>query len=181
MLKAAMNPRRLEFFCVDIQTLVLLLSAGLSSIAQPVVPVGGILNAGSYATPGQPHYGVAQGSVFAVFGTGLGPTTPLEASQFPLNGVQGLAGTSVRLTVGGVPGDALMLYTSASQLLAILPSDTPTGDGTFTVTYQGQTSVPSPVRVVPASFGIFTRNANGRGRAIVQNVQANGDACCSTI
>jgi len=160
---------------VHLQTLVLLLSTGLSSTAQPVIPAGAILNAGSFATPGQPHYGVAQGSVFAVFGTGLGPTTPLQASQYPLPGAQGLAGTSLRLTVGGVSGDALMLYTSASQLLAILPSDTPTGDGTFTVTYQGQTSAPSPVRVVAASFGIFTRSANGRGRAIVQNVQANGD------
>ncbi len=158
-----------------LQPLILLLSFAVSSIAQPVVPVGGILNAGSYATPGQPHYGVAQGSVFAVFGTGLGPATPLQVSQYPLPGAEGLAETSIRLTVGGVNKDALMLFTSASQLLALLPSDTPTGDGTFTVTYQGQTSVPSPVRVVPASFGIFTRSSNGRGRAIVQNVQANGD------
>ena len=169
------NPRRREFLHVRHQPLVLLLSAAVLSIAQPVVPVGGILNAGSYATPGQPHYGIAQGSVFAVFGTGLGPATPLQVSQYPLPGAQGLAETSLRLTVGGVNKDALMLYTSASQLLALLPSDTPSGDGTFTVTYQGQTSAPSAVRVVPASFGIFTRSSNGRGRAIVQNVQANGD------
>jgi uncharacterized protein (TIGR03437 family) len=169
------NAIRSEFVDTSIRFFVLLLCAMASSTAQPVVPVGGILNAGSYATAGQAHYGLAQGSIFAVFGTGLGTATAVQVSQYPLPGSQGLAGTSIRVTVRGVPKDAWMLYASTNQLLALLPSDTPTGDGTFTVTYLGQTSAPSPVRVVPGSFGIFTRSQNGRGRAILQEVQPNGD------
>jgi len=169
------NPLPRKFAAVSIRFLLLLLYTVAFATAQPLIPVGGILNAGSYATPGLPHYGVPQGSVFAVFGTGLGPATPLQVSQYPLPGAEGLAGTSIRVTVGGLSKDAWMLYSWATQLLAILPSDMPIGDGTFTVTYLGQTSAPSPVRVVAASFGIFTRSSNGRGRAILQNLQPNGD------
>src|SRR5450631_3650333 len=128
------NAIRSEFVDTSIRFFVLLLCAMASSTAQPVVPVGGILNAGSYATAGQAHYGLAQGSIFAVFGTGLGTATAVQVSQYPLPGSQGLAGTSIRVTVRGVPKDAWMLYASTNQLLALLPSDTPTGDGTFTVT-----------------------------------------------
>jgi uncharacterized protein (TIGR03437 family) len=175
------NAIRSKFLAARLRVLVLLFGAVASSTAQPVIPTGGVVNAGSYATPGQAHYGVAQGSIFAVFGTGLGPASAVQASQFPLAGSQGLAGTSVRVTVAGVSKDAFMLYAWANQVLAILPSDTPTGDGVVTVTYLGQTSGPSTVRVIPGSFGIFTRSQNGRGRAILQNVQPNSDLAVNDL
>jgi uncharacterized protein (TIGR03437 family) len=59
-----------------------------------------------------------------------------------------LGGTAVRATVNGVAKDLILIYTSAKQVAAILPSDTPEGTGTITVTYNGQTSATAPIRVV---------------------------------
>ena len=74
--------------------------------------------------------------------------------RFPLP--LALAGTSIKATVDGTTVDLYMIYTSTKQLAAILPSQTPEGTGTLTVTYNGQTSAAAPIRVVRSAFGIFT-------------------------
>ncbi|MBL8295927.1 MAG: hypothetical protein JNN08_29055 [Bryobacterales bacterium] len=140
---------------------------------QPVVQQGGVLNAASYAIPGLPSYGIAQGSLFVVFGLGLGPSPlrKVETLPYPTQ----FAGTSIRVSVAGVHRDAVIVYTSERQVAAILPSDTPTGDGTLAVTYEGRTSAPVAVPVVGSTFGIFTRNQAGSGPAIVQNYISPAD------
>lgn len=60
-----------------------------------------------------------------------------------------------------------MYYTSASQVSALLPSNTPSGTGTITVTYNGQSSAKAPITVVPNSLGIFTVTSDGQGAGIV--------------
>jgi len=144
---------------------VLLLGAWVAA-AQPVVNEGGVLNAASYALPGLPNYGVAQGSIFVVFGRNLGPASLVRAG-FPLPTSQGLSETSIKVTVGATTVDAIMIYTSAGQVAAILPSNTPVGDGRLTLTYQGQTSTPVSIRVVRTAFGIFTINSAGSGPGVV--------------
>ena len=89
-----------------------LLPAG--AVAQPVVSSSGILNGASYALPGLPNAGIAQGSIFIVFGQDLGPATIAQVSHFPLPTSQGLAGTSIKITVAGTTVDAIMLYTLAT-------------------------------------------------------------------
>jgi len=128
--------------------------------AQPVVDGGGVVNAASYALTGLPNSSIAQGSIFSVFGRAMGPAA-LQQAGFPLP--TQLAGTSVKVTVGGQTVDALMLYTSATQLACVLPSRTPVGTGTLQVTYNQQTSNPAPITVVKASFGVFTLNQGGSG------------------
>jgi uncharacterized protein (TIGR03437 family) len=66
-----------------------------------------------------------------------------------------------------------MNYTSDGQILAILPSNTPTGAGTMTVTYNGLTSSTAPVTVAANSPGLFTRNEQGSGPGVVQDSEAN--------
>ena len=78
-----------------------------------------------------------------------------------------LSNTSVAVTVGGTTVNALMYYTSAGQVAALLPSNTPTGTGTITVTYNGQTGAPAPITVVANNVGIFTIGSNGEGPGIV--------------
>ena len=142
---------------------VSLLSAAIA-LAQPVIG-GSAVSSASYRTPGMPGSGVAQGSIFIVFGTGLGPTALVEASPpFPL--LTTLGGTSVSVTVGGVQQSAIPLYTYTYAVAAILPSTTPVGSGTFTVTYNGQVSAPAPIQVVESAFGIYTLNEQGSGQAI---------------
>jgi uncharacterized protein (TIGR03437 family) len=58
---------------------------------------------------------------------------------------------------------------------AVLPSSTPLGTGTLTLTYNGQTSDPAPITVVKGSFGMFTLNQAGSGAAVLQNVNSATD------
>ncbi|MBZ5726840.1 MAG: beta-propeller fold lactonase family protein [Acidobacteriia bacterium] len=148
----------------------------LAQLSPPVLPpvvARSALNAASYALPGLPHYGVAQGSMFVVFGQNLGPAAFQQASAFPLQ--TQLGGTSVSVTAGGVTRPAIMVYTFVTQVAAILPSSTPVGDGTLTVTYNNRTSPPIPIKVVGGSAGIFTRNQGGSGPAIAQNYNSGTD------
>ena len=152
---------------ISIPLVLLLVICAAIAVAQPVVNEGGILNAASYGLDGLPNAGIAQGSIFTVFGFGVGPATSQTVGAFPLPTT--LGGTSIKVTVAGTTVDAIMLYTSAGQVSAILPSKTPVGWGTLTLTYTTGTSAPVAIRVVRANFGIFSRNMAGNGPAVVQN------------
>ncbi len=155
----------------------LLYSAALN--AQPVVAEGGALNAASFTRVGLPGDGLARGGMFAVFGQGIGPATLDEAEGIPLT--TQLAGTSIAVTVGGTTVSPFMLFTSSLQLAAVLPSNTPLGVGSLTVTFNGQTSAPVTVTVVESAFGIFTRNRGGFGPASLQNFVSPGVAPLNSL
>jgi uncharacterized protein (TIGR03437 family) len=87
----------------------------------------------------------------------------------------------VKVTVGGTTVDAFMYYASATQVAAILPSNTPSGTGTVTVTYNGVTSATAPIRVVDASFGIFSLNQGGTGPGVFSNVNSATDLPVNTL
>src|ERR1700722_2542006 len=59
-----------------------------------------------------------------------------SASQ-PLPTTAGLAGTSVTITVNGTTLTAPLYSTVSTQVAAVLPSNTPAGTGTLTLTYNG--------------------------------------------
>jgi uncharacterized protein (TIGR03437 family) len=153
--------------------------AALATAAFAQVPsiraTDGVLNGASYALSGLPNAGIAQGSIFVIFGDNLGPATLAQVNAFPLPTTAGLAGTSVAVTVGGTTVNAIMIYTVKTQVAAVLPSNTPTGTGTVRVTFNGQSSNAAPIRVVARSFGIFSLNQAGGGPAIVQNVNSEND------
>lgn len=136
--------------------------------AQPVISQNGVYNSASYRQAGLPGSGIAQGSIFSIFGTGLGGGAWTAAESFPLP--TKLNGTSATITMGSTQTSAIILGADAFQINAILPSPTPTGTGTITVTYQGQTSAPQPVQVVSSAFGIFAYNEGGAGQAIATDV-----------
>ena len=142
--------------------LMLLLFASAGTAQQPAV--GGAVNSASFAKSDLPNGSLAQGSIFSVFGSNMGPTALAQSTSFQLP--TELAGTSVQVTVGGTTVDCIMLWTIAGQLAVILPSNTPLGDGTLTVTFNGQTSAPLPVTVVAHSFGIFALNQGGSGPGV---------------
>ena len=111
---------------------------------------------------------IAQGSLFAVFGASLGPATLVKISAFPLPNT--LSGTSVTVTSGSTTLNCPMIYTSAGQVAAILPSNTPIGPASVTVAYNGATSPygysTTQVTVAESSVGIFTITENGLGGGI---------------
>jgi uncharacterized protein (TIGR03437 family) len=152
-------------------------SAG-AAIAQPAIGYPALSSA-SYRTPGMPGSGIAQGSIFSIFGTGLGPASGVGASAFPLPTM--LGGTSLTVTVGGAQVSAIILFAVNTQVNAILPSTTPVGSGTFTVTYNGQTSAPEAIQVVGSAFGIYTFNSSGSGQAIATDVDYNVNTIIHTF
>ena len=145
--------------------LVLLMLSAACAQAQPVIqpPPGysySVVNAFSFLP------NIAPGSWFVIFGTGLGPSSISVyggALPFPAT----LSGTSVTLTPtsGGPSITALMYYTLASQVAAMLPSSTAPGYYDVQVTYNGQISGPQLVQVVPRNFGFATQRTNGQGPA----------------
>src|SRR5579871_2467182 len=86
--------------------------------AGPTIASPGVYNSASYALVGFPNGGVAQGSIFVVFGSGLGPADIAYNNSLPYQ--TSLAGTSINVTVSGTTVACYMFYTSAGQIAAIL-------------------------------------------------------------
>jgi uncharacterized protein (TIGR03437 family) len=119
----------------------------------------GVSNIYSNIEPGMPNYGIAQGSIFIIGGTDLSLMTLPTASQgVPLQ--TSLAGVTITVTVGSVTTQAIPYSVSFYQITAILPSKTPVGNGTLTVTSGGQ-SFSIPVTVVLSAFGLATASMPG--------------------
>jgi uncharacterized protein (TIGR03437 family) len=134
----------------------LLLFASFAALlaAQPAAPVvAAVENNYSYIFPGLPNYGIAQGSIFTIFGTNLA-AAPSGLQGLPLH--TSLDGVSVAISVNGITTQALLYYVSPSQVGGILPSATPFGSGQMTVTSEGQTSAPASILVVQTAFGILS-------------------------
>ena len=125
--------------------------------AQPYINARGVVNTASFAAPDLPGGSIAQGSIFTILGSGLGPARPVQATSLPL-GIS-LAGVSVRVFQGARVVSALPVYVSASQIHAILPSNAPLGRVSVHISTQGGISNSAPFTVVSSSFGIFTWNA----------------------
>jgi uncharacterized protein (TIGR03437 family) len=135
----------------------------LAAVAIQAAPaISSVANAASNLTFNAP---VAQGSVFVIKGSGLGPASiVVSTTAFQTTN---LSGTSVSISVNGTIVNAPMYYTSDTQVAALLPSNTPTGTGTFTVTYNNQPSNQLNHGIVASNFGILTIDSSGQGPAIV--------------
>jgi uncharacterized protein (TIGR03437 family) len=116
--------------------------------------VSALQNNYSYIIPGMPNYGIAQGSIFVMYGWNMGPPTVVSQSSFPLQ--KTFSGVRIDVTVGGVTTQAIPYYVYANQIAGILPSSTPVGDGTIRVTYNGQAGEEAPIKVVANAPGILT-------------------------
>jgi uncharacterized protein (TIGR03437 family) len=140
--------------------------AGASAVTAPTIGQGGIINAASYTPASLAAGALARGSFFTIFGTDLGPVQYQSQNSYPLPAT--LGGVSVKITGGGGSVNAYMVFVSASQINAILPSNAPTGDVQIAVTYNGVAGQAAPAKVMDSNFGIFSA-ANGRGPGIIQN------------
>jgi uncharacterized protein (TIGR03437 family) len=152
----------LKAFFAIILTLGLLAASGF---AQPSVSL--IVNAASSSYSPLPNSSIAQGSYFTIYGSGIGPATGAVWKPYPLPTM--LSQTSVSVTVNGTAQPAYPAYVSSTQINAVLNSNTPTGTGTLTVTYNGSTSATFPITVAARSFGTFAWNEAGSGPGIFTN------------
>jgi uncharacterized protein (TIGR03437 family) len=145
-------------------------SSGLAVVAATPPQV---YNNYSFVPPGAPNHVVAQGSIIAIKNS-LGPAdfSPLQATP-----VAGYGGVTINVTVNGTTTQVLNYYVGP-QLAGVLPSNTPTGLGNYTVTYNGLTTAPAPIMVVQNSFGVLTMDSSGQGQAKVCDY--NFDNTCLT-
>lgn len=146
---------------------------GATVCAQPFVYYRSIFNAASFAPSGAPNGAVAQGSIFTVFGRGLGPAAGAQAAAFPLS--ESVAGVSVEVCQASTCVAALPLFVRADQINAVMPSNAPLGAASLRVTVDGEPGNFSPVEVVAASFGVFAVSSGGSGPGIVQNFVASAE------
>ena len=120
-----------------------------------------IRNNSSGIAAGLPNYGIAPSSIFVVTGTGLAdPGAPVLQSSAAPGLPLTLNGASISVTVNSVTTQPAIYYTSPTQIAAVLPSSTPVGTGTLTVTYKGVASNAATIVVVPSALGINTYYTN---------------------
>lgn len=150
----------------------MLLAAALAHAQAPMI-TGGPVNAAGYVLAGLPNANIAQGSMFVLFGSNIGPAKIVNAFAYPLP--TSLGNTSIEVTVGGTATKAIMLFAVNFQVAAILPSTTPIGSGTLTLTFNGQASNAVPIHVVASTLGVFTRNQSGSGPGVLFNFNSQSD------
>ncbi len=139
----------------------------------PVIAAGGVVNTASYAQGGPPNGSLAQGSFFSIYGSGVGPDTPAQATTYPLP--TSLGGVSVQITSGTTKYNAPLVFVYKGQINAILPSNVPIGSAQVTVTYNSLTSQPATITVAKTSLGVFFQRVSGVDLAIAQNVNSATD------
>jgi trimeric autotransporter adhesin len=112
----------------------------------------------------------APGEIVTIYGAGLGPQTLVAATgALPTD----IAGTSV--TFNGLP--AQLLYASAGQVSAIVPSGVTGASASVVVKVSNVAAPEFPLALAPAAPGIFTADASGSGwvRAFNADGSPNGD------
>ncbi|HUJ23436.1 MAG TPA: hypothetical protein VLX58_18010, partial [Bryobacteraceae bacterium] len=109
----------------------------------------------------------APGSIISVWGTLLGPTTPVSF-QVSSTGTISNVLADTQVFFDGFPATLLMV--SDKQINAIVPYEV-TGKTTSTmqVQYQGVKSSTWQVNIVPASPSLFTADQSGKGQGAILN------------
>ena len=124
------------------------------------IGVSAVTNGASNATGA-----ISPGEVIVLYGSSLGPATvtsfQLSNGAVPTN----VAGTSVYINGLAAP----VLYSSASQVSAIVPFEVNGSTAQIYVTYQGQTSAAVSVSVAPTTPALFSLDFSGKGQAAAVN------------
>jgi uncharacterized protein (TIGR03437 family) len=129
-----------------------------------------VANAASLTPAPAPSGGIAQGAIFSVMGSALGPGNPANAAtglsaSLPLSTT--LGNVSVQVTQGSTTVNAYVLFAWAGRVDAIMPSTMPPGSVAITVSYNGATSAPAAATVVTSNFGAYATNGQSGGRAVL--------------
>ena len=114
--------------------------------------ITGVVNVAGNIPPGVPNYGIAQGALFAVYGSNMGPAD-LTVAQLPLPTTAGLAGTTATIAMNGTVVNAPIFFTRSDVVVGVMPSNAPRGNGNLTLVYNGQSGT-MPVTVRLSNFGI---------------------------
>lgn len=81
--------------------------------------ITGVVNVASSIPPGMPNYAIGQGSLLAVYGTNLGPSS-LVVAGLPLP-TGGLSGTTISIGSGGAGFSAPIFFARSDVVVAVMP------------------------------------------------------------
>jgi uncharacterized protein (TIGR03437 family) len=128
--------------------------------AKSSVLIGAVVDAAS-----QHADRISPGKIVVIYGAGLGPSQPIQNQ--PKNGQISteLSGTTVSFNNFAAP----ILYTSATQVAAVVPYAASGSTARVSVTYQGQVSADFTVPVTTTAPNVFTSNQAGWGQAAAIN------------
>jgi uncharacterized protein (TIGR03437 family) len=109
---------------------------------------------------------VSPGEMVVLYGTGIGPgqLAPLQLDAAGRVATT-LAGTQVWFN--GIPGP--VVYTSSTQVAAVVPYEVNGTTVQVQVSYQGQTSEPVTVPLAASVPAVFSRDSSGQGQAAALN------------
>jgi len=142
----------------------------------PAPAISAVLNNYSFVLPGAAsgNYGIAPGSIFVIFGSGMATPGAPAVLQDSTKGLPStLNGASVAVTVAGVTLQPALYYATPTQIAAVLPSNMPLGAGTVTVTYDEMTSTPATTQVVQSAPGLATMSGDGTGQVMATDANYN--------
>jgi uncharacterized protein (TIGR03437 family) len=144
------------------------------AVTAPTEPtITQVLNNYGLIPAGFTNSGIAPGTLFIIKGSDLASATSVSSLESTTGGSvlpTTLNGASVAVTVGGVTVQPAFYYAENIQLALVLPSNTPLGAGTVTVTYNNQTSPPFNVQVVASAFGFAASDGTGSGQGHAQDL-----------
>ncbi len=120
---------------------------------------------------------ISPGKIVVIYGAGLGPSQLVQNQ--PSNGVFSteLSGTAVSFNGIAAP----ILYTSATQVAAIVPYSITGATAQVMVTYQGQVSTTFPVPVAASAPSLFTLNQTGAGQAAALNLDGKVNTAANPV
>ena len=142
-------------------------------VLQPISPgrsIGAVTNAAT-----NQNGPVAPGEIVVIYGAGLGPQ---QTAQFQLSDgrvTTQLGGTTVLFNGMAAP----VVYTSATQISAIVPYGVAGNSAQVVVQYQGLSTAPVTVPLVPTVPGIFTIDSSGSGAAAAINQDGSSNSASS--
>jgi uncharacterized protein (TIGR03437 family) len=132
-----------------------------NSGGQPQPAIGGVANSASYAVNA-----VSPGELVSIFGSNIGPANP-AGIQFDFSGNLLTLIGSTQVLFDGIP--APMIYASANQVNAVVPFEISNPTTQVQVVFSGQASPLFPMKVAPATPGVFTSDGSGSGQAAALN------------
>src|ERR1700722_6315242 len=138
--------------------------------------ISSVVNNYSYIPTGFPNSGIAPGTIFLIFGSGLAnaPVGNISLNTSAGSGIPTTsAGASISVQAGGKTFTPGIYYATPGQIAAVLPSGTPTGTASITVTYNGATSNSFQFQVVPYALGINTYYRSGSGLILATDTSGN--------
>ena len=115
--------------------------------------------------------GIAQGALFFVFGSGLATPGTVAVLQNAVGNTlpTSINGARISVKVGNTTVTPALYYAQPTAVAGVLPSNTPLGAGTVTVTYNNQTSNSFNITVVASAMGFDAWNLGGTGLGVATN------------